>query len=161
MSVSTLAEPPIVRESRRFRKSLHRPEDLVATFRTAALYIQCSTEDKMLPVVRVDGIPWLPVFSDLRFLAEYLTERGQGSEATDYLVMTGARLLDLYLAGMPRGTSVLLDPGQPHAVALPALVGFVPEDIALDRDQPDRPTRTTVDVSPYERPVSVSWQGVL
>ncbi|GAA0505800.1 hypothetical protein GCM10011581_32070 [Saccharopolyspora subtropica] len=148
-------EPPIVREALRFRRTLERPEDLVATFRSAGVYLECTTEPPTVPVVQVDGVPWLPVFSDLRFLADYRSRRGETGEV-EYLQLTGARLLDTYLLGMPRGTSLLLDPAQEHTVALPALSGIAPT--AIDSDHPARPV---AEVSPYDRPVMRAWGGRL
>ncbi|RKT84833.1 hypothetical protein SAMN05421805_10123 [Saccharopolyspora antimicrobica] len=152
-----LDRPPIVREALRFRRALERPEDLVATFRSAAVYLECVSEPPTVPVVQVDDVPWLPVFSDLRFLAEYRLQRGEAGEV-EYLLLAGARLLDSYLPGMPQGTSVLLDPAQAHSVALPALHGITPASVAVDRDQPERPVAA---MSPYERPVVRAWGGTL
>jgi hypothetical protein len=64
-----LHAPPVVREALRFRQNLERPADLVATFRSAGVYLECTTDPPTVPMVHVDGIPWLPVFSDLRYLA--------------------------------------------------------------------------------------------
>ncbi|MGI8307127.1 hypothetical protein [Saccharopolyspora hattusasensis] len=149
----------IMREALRFRRTVQRPEDLVATFRSSGVYVECVSDPPAVPVVHVDGIPWLPVFSDLRFFAEYRRQRGEGDWAAEYLVLTGARLLDGYLPGMPQGTSVLLDPLQEHVVALPALRGILPDSIAVDRDQPgDRPVAAQ---SPYGAPVKRAWGGTL
>jgi hypothetical protein len=152
-----LDAPPIVREALRFRRILARPADLVATFRSAGVYLECVTDPPTVPVVKVDGIPWLPVFSDLRFLAQYREARGEDGEV-EYLLLAGARLLDGYLPGMPQGTSVLLDPLQDHAVALPALRGILPDSIAVDRAHPGRPVAAQ---SPYETPVMRAWGGTL
>ncbi|MER6991821.1 hypothetical protein ABT337_25770 [Saccharopolyspora hirsuta] len=155
--MSMLDHPPIVREALRFRRTLERPEDLVATFRSAGVYLECMSEPPTVPVVHVDDVPWLPVFSDLSFLARYRLQRGETGEV-EYLLLTGARLLDGYLPGMPPGTGVLLDPAQEHCVALPALRGITPSSIAVDRDQPERPVAA---MSPYERPVLRAWGGTL
>ncbi|MEV0698806.1 hypothetical protein AB0I53_12935 [Saccharopolyspora sp. NPDC050389] len=118
--------PPLVREALRFRRTVQRPADLVATFRDSGVYLECATDPPAVPVVHVAGAPWLPVFSDLRYFADYRRRRGEGDRAAEYLVLTGARLLDGYLPGMPQGTNVLLDPLQEHAVALH---GITPESI--------------------------------
>ncbi|MGI8308834.1 hypothetical protein [Saccharopolyspora hattusasensis] len=151
--------PPLVREALRFRRTVERPADLVATFRSAGVYLECVSGPPTVPVVHVDGIPWLPVFSDLRYFAEYRRQRGEAEQAAEYLLLTGARLLDGYLPGMPKGTSVLLDPLQEHTVTLPALRGILPESIAVDRDQPD--DRPVAAQSPYETPVKRAWGGTL
>ncbi|MEV0049701.1 hypothetical protein AB0H34_04280 [Saccharopolyspora shandongensis] len=96
---------------------MQRPADLVATFRLSGVYLEYASDPPAVPVVHVAEAPWLPVFSDLRYFAEYRRRRGEGDQA-EYLVLTGARLLDGYLPGLPQGTNVLLDPLQEHAVAL-------------------------------------------
>ncbi|MEV5541083.1 hypothetical protein AB0L13_29985 [Saccharopolyspora shandongensis] len=158
-SLASVADaPPLVREALRFRRSMRRPEDLVATFRRADVCLECVSAPPTVPVVHVDGIPWLPVFSDLRYFSEYRRQRGEGDLAAEYLVLTGARLLDGYLPGMPQGTSLLLDPLQEHSVTLPALRGILAESIAVDRNRPDRPVSAQ---SPYEKPVKRAWGGTL
>ncbi|MEV6232934.1 hypothetical protein AB0L88_34225 [Saccharopolyspora shandongensis] len=122
--------PPLVREALRFRRTVQRPADLVATFRRSGVYLECASDPPAVPVVHVAEAPWLPVFSDLRYFAEYRRRRGEGDRA-EYLVLTGARLLDGYLPGLPQGTNVLLDPLQEHAVALH---GITPESLRATDD---------------------------
>ncbi|MEV0086489.1 hypothetical protein [Saccharopolyspora sp. NPDC050642] len=117
--------PPLVREALRFRRTVQRPADLVATFRRSGVYLEYASDPPAVPVVHVAETPWLPVFSDLRYFAEYRRRRGEGDRA-EYLALTGARLLDGYLPGLPQGTNVLLDPLQEHAVALN---GIAPESL--------------------------------
>ncbi|WP_344685057.1 hypothetical protein [Saccharopolyspora taberi] len=156
-----MSQPFIVREACRFRRTLQRPEDLVATFRGTGVHLECVSDPPAIPVIDIDGVPWLPVFSDLAHLAAFLLGRGEAGSPAEHLLISGGRLLDLYLPGMPAGTTVILDPLQPHAVVLPPLTGIVPESIAIDRDLPGGPARPTVELSPYERPVERTWGGVL
>lgn len=125
----------LVAEASRLREGEGDAERFAQLFRACSVQVEVVTEETghALPCVPYDGSTWVPVFSELAHMAEFLRACERGSEEVQHGALTGAELLDSCLPMLPRGTGLLLDPMSEHVLALPPVVGIVPAELAVDR----------------------------
>ena len=108
-------------------------EQVLRAFRDATLIVEITAETHELHYVRHEGF-WVPVFSSLSYMADYMRACGRGQDDVSYGRLTGAELIDDCLPALPRGTGALLDPVSNHTIALPPVAGIVPDSLAVDRE---------------------------
>lgn len=111
----------ITDEIRRLRVGAGDPRTLLEAFRATTVYLE-RMDPLTIPLTMLDGLNWIKAFTSPDYLPE----------GTDYLAVTGERLLDTYLPALPRNTGVVLDAGTDTMLTLPPVKGIVAEELAVD-----------------------------
>ncbi|MGX1271777.1 hypothetical protein [Streptomyces phaeoluteigriseus] len=85
-----------------------------------------------------NGVRFVLAFSDGPALARYARARGEFHREWVYQTILGARLLDVAVpaAGVPCGVALDCADG-PDGVVFPPVLGVVPDEVAVDREQGD------------------------
>jgi hypothetical protein len=85
-----------------------------------------------------NGVRFILAFSDGQALARYARARGEFHREWVYQTILGARLLDVAVpaAGVPCGVALDCADG-PDGVVFPPVLGVVPDEVAVDREQGD------------------------
>ncbi|MCX5525943.1 hypothetical protein OG342_24365 [Streptomyces bobili] len=85
-----------------------------------------------------NGVRFILAFSDGQALARYARARGEFHREWVYQTVLGARLLDVAVpaVGVPFGGALDCADG-PDGVVFPPVVGVVPDEAAVDREQGD------------------------
>lgn len=83
-----------------------------------------------------NGVRFILAFSDGQALARYARARGAYHREWAYQTVLGARLLDVAVpaAGVPCGVALDCADG-PDGVVFPPVLGVVPDEVAVDREQ--------------------------
>ncbi len=115
-----------------YHRGRGRGPELLAAFRRGVVVVAMAggAVDEVLTVAG-DGMAWLCAFTDLEKLARFAALRGDGDREWSYVTVTGARLLDRWLPGLPGPVGVALDPGGEHPMLFPPARGIVPDAIAI------------------------------
>ncbi|MEH0546256.1 hypothetical protein QA802_25240 [Streptomyces sp. B21-105] len=84
----------------------------------------------------LNGVRFILAFSDEQALSRYALARGEYHREWAYQTILGARLLDVAVpaAGVPCGVALDCADG-PDGAVFPPVVGVVPDEVAVDREQ--------------------------
>ncbi|MGW7412103.1 hypothetical protein [Streptomyces sp. NPDC054863] len=115
--------------------------ELLAEFRQTPVLVPLGTEpgpggERGLLTADFGGLRFLLAFSDERALARYAQARDAYRQEWTYQRVLGAKLLDIAVpaAGVPCGVALDCADG-PDGMVFPPVVGVVPDEVAVDRDE--------------------------